>query len=241
MSDERDTDEFEEVDITEAAEEELEAASGEDLEAAIREALAAVEQGEAAAPRRSLATAGAEPGSEITRLQAELAELRERSVRTLADFDNYRKRVERERADEQRYAGLVVLRDVLEVVDNLERALTAAAEPAEVEVSEQRLRELRSGVEMIVRQMGDVLRRHGVNRVAALGEPFDPRLHQAVSRHEDVGVAEPTVSEELQAGYMMNERLLRPAMMHMAMPAEGGRRQPEPAEIASDRPGTTEP
>jgi molecular chaperone GrpE len=140
---------------------------------------------------------------------AELAELRERHLRLRADFDNFRKRVERERDERMRRGIAETMRDLLPVADNLERALSANGS----------LDDLRLGVEMIARQLADVLRRQGVEAVPALGAPFDPQLHEAVAREEGAEVAVPTVVAELQRGYLHGDRLLRPAMVRVAMPA----------------------
>jgi molecular chaperone GrpE len=153
---------------------------------------------------------GVEGGDEVAELRAEIADLRDRSMRTLADFDNYRKRTERERRDVLRYAAVEPLRDVLEVVDNLERAVAAGG-------SED---DLRTGLEMILRQLGDMLRRHGVEAVPAVGERFDPAVHEGVRRLEDPQVEGPTVVEELQRGYRLHDRLLRPARVVVAVPPE---------------------
>lgn len=139
-------------------------------------------------------------------------ELRDRLTRTLADFDNFRKRVERDKESARRYAHGDLLRDVLGVVDNLERAAGATGE----------LDDLRVGVEMILKQLHDLLRRYGVERVVAEGQPFDPNLHEAVSRQESAEVAGPTVTQELQRGYRYHDRLLRPAMVTVAVPQQGG-------------------
>lgn len=212
---------------TDEEEFELDPLDSEELETAMREALEAVES----SAEQSRATDGDDPGvssspadtialedDEVAQLQAEIADLRDRSVRTLADFDNYRKRIERERHEERRYVAFDVLREFLSVIDNLERALE----------SEGSADDLKTGVDLIVRQMQDLLRAHGVARIEADGELFDPTLHDAVSRHEDPEVEAPTVSEELQTGYKMYDRLLRPAIVKVAMPAEdSGDKGPE--------------
>lgn len=148
--------------------------------------------------------------SEPTKAAAENAEmLRDRLVRTMADFDNFRKRTEREKSDLRKQAAGSVLRDVLEVVDNLERALSASG----------KLDELKQGVEMILKQQVDILRRHGVERVESVGQTFDPNVHEAVAREEgDADLDGPTVATELQAGYRHHDRLLRPAMVTVAVP-----------------------
>jgi len=185
-----------------------------DLEAAQREALAAVEKVVSAA--RSDAGESVPPelepqvnADEIARMEAELADLRDRSVRTLADFDNFRKRSEREREEMRRYALTGFLRELVDVLDNLDLALAAGGSAED----------LKRGVELTRRQFHDLLRRHGVEPVSALGERFDPALHEAVSRDEDPTVEAPRVSAELRRGYRIFDRLLRPAMVRVAVPA----------------------
>lgn len=158
---------------------------------------------------RPLAAAGSEE-DEVAELRREIADLRDRSVRTLADFDNYRKRSERERRDAVRYAASAPLGDLLEVVDNLERALAAGGSADD----------LKLGVEMTLRQLEEVLRRHGIEGVPAAGQRFDPAHHEAVSRLVDPDVEAPTVVEELQRGYRLHDRLLRPARVVVAVPED---------------------
>jgi molecular chaperone GrpE len=198
---------------------ELDPRDSQNLEAAMREALEAVEHvshqetdeaGTEATGDGSVDDTAQMADFEVRQLQSALADLRARSTRTLADFDNYRKRIERERRDDKRYAAFESLRDFLGVVDNLERALDA----------EGSAEDLKTGVELIHRQMMDLLSSHGVARVEAEGEPFNPKVHDAVTRHEDPDVEVPTVSDELQSGYTMHERLLRPAIVRVAMPPE---------------------
>lgn len=167
--------------------------------------------GISAAKPSETAVAQADAGaSDLPQAASEDAEkMRERLIRTMADFDNFRKRTDREKSDLRKQAAGSVLRDILEVVDNLERALSASG----------KLDELKQGVEMILRQQVDILRRHGVERVESVGQPFDPNVHEAVAREEggaDLDV--PTVATELQAGYRHHERLLRPAMVTVAVP-----------------------
>jgi molecular chaperone GrpE len=196
-----------------------EEADNEDLESAMQEALEAVEkatgnvkiQGREEAPAAvGLGGNGVSEDQEIAKLQEEILELRDRSARTLADFENFRKRVERERLAERRFAAFDVISEFLAVVDNLERALASVDQGDE----------LKTGVELIHRQMLDVMKNSGVSRIEAIGEEFDPRFHEAVAHHEDPTVSVPTVSEELQAGYQMFDRLLRPSVVKVAMPPE---------------------
>jgi len=175
-----------------------------DLEAAMREAVAAVEAGSrppAAGP------AGSE---EVERLRREVADLKDRSVRTLADFDNFRKRSQRESQEFRKYALLEPMRDFLTVIDNLDLALSAQGSAED----------LKRGVEMIHRQMQELLRRFGATEVPAVGQPFDPTQHEAVAREESPEVQSPTVVAELRRGYRMHDRLLRPSMVKVAVPVE---------------------
>lgn len=198
-------DERDETEIAlEGDELDLDADTGDSLADAVRDALAAVEEVEESAGDAS---------------REERDDYRERWLRALADLDNYRKRVERERAEERKYRSLEVLREVLAIADNLQRALDAAGG----------VDDLKKGVEMIVRQLDALLEDFGVRKVPTVGRPFDPEVHDAVAREEDAGVTEPTVKEELQAGYSMHDRLLRPAMVAVAMPANG---DGEPGRVA---------
>ena len=186
-----------------------------DLETAMREAMAAVE-GVETGSRPAVASGGGggaapSPGEEVERLRREVADLRDRSVRTLADFDNFRKRSQRESQEHRKYALLEPMRDFLTVIDNLDLALSAHGSAED----------LKRGVEMIHRQMQELLRRFGVTEVPAVGQPFDPTQHEAVAREESPEVTAPTVTAELRRGYRMHDRLLRPAMVKVAVPVEG--------------------
>lgn len=170
-------------------------------------------------PSGAGAQAAAEPESAPSvgerRLAHELEAQKERYLRLRADFDNFRKRAERERAEVERYALVEPLRSLLPVVDNLERALAAAAPVSGAE-------DLKRGVEMTLRQLEETLRRFGLAAVPALGERFDPSVHEAVMHEESEDVTSPTVSAELQRGFRLNDRLLRPAMVKVAVPREAG-------------------
>lgn len=157
---------------------------------------------------------------ELEELRAEHQRLRELYLRKLADFDNYRKRQERELADFRKLASAELVRDLLPVLDNLERALAVPTG----EVSG-----LREGVELVCRQLHDTLRKHGLEMVDPLGEPFDPAFHEAVQRRESNEVVENTVVEVLQKGFLMHGRLLRAAMVVVAVPS--------PASQVSASPG----
>jgi molecular chaperone GrpE len=134
--------------------------------------------------------------------------LRDRLLRTAAEFDNFRKRVDRERRELTEFAAADMLSELLPIVDNFERALQTAA-PPEAE-------RFRTGIEMIHRQMLDLLRKRGVKPIEALGADFDPNFHQAVIHEPSADHRDGEVIAELQRGYMLGDRLLRPAMVKVA-------------------------
>jgi molecular chaperone GrpE len=149
------------------------------------------------------------PGDEsaLDALRQERDALQDRLLRTAAEFDNYRKRVDRDRAELAAYASTDVLQDLLPIIDNFERALQA---PAGADA------EFRKGIELIHKQMFDLLRKRGVKPIDALGADFDPNFHQAVIHESSPEHREGEVMQELQRGYMLGERLLRPAMVKVA-------------------------
>jgi len=140
-------------------------------------------------------------------VRIERDDYRDRLLRATAEFDNYRKRIERERRELSEYAAAELLKDVLPLVDDLERALaTPTADVASY----------RTGVELIHRQLLEVLRKRGVTTIEALGADFDPHVHQAVSQEVSASHREGEVIEELRRGYKLGDRLLRPAMVKVA-------------------------
>ena len=149
---------------------------------------------------------------DVDTVRRERDDYRDRLLRTTAEFDNYRKRVERERRELSEYAASELLKDVLPLVDDLERAL-AATPSADAAAA---LTGYRAGVELIHRQLMDLLRRRGVTAVEALGLDFDPHVHQAVTQEPSSTHREGEVIEELRRGYKIGERLLRPAMVKVA-------------------------
>jgi molecular chaperone GrpE len=146
--------------------------------------------------------------------QSQNDDFRDRYVRTLADFENFRKRSEREKTDFRRYALTDVIRDLLPVLDNFDRALDHAEEGDE----------FHKGVALIYKQLFDVLQRHGLKPIVESGVHFDPNIHEAVIREEDPSVPSHTVVAVLQKGYFLHDRLLRPAMVKVAVggPEENG-------------------
>jgi molecular chaperone GrpE len=149
---------------------------------------------------------------ELGRLQQEVDRFKELYLRKMADFENYRKRQEREMVEFRRLANSDLLRDVLPVLDNLERALDAPATEGAG---------LRVGVELVLRQFKEILGRYGLLEIDPRGEAFDPTFHEALGRHETADVPEHTVVHVLEKGYRLGERLLRPARVVVAMRAEG--------------------
>ena len=157
-----------------------------------------------------------EPEEEIQRLREalqaktqEAEEQRERYIRGAAEFDNARKRAAREREDYTRYANESLLRELLPVLDNFGRALQAArSEPGSAAVT--------AGVELIQRELLRVLEKFGVTSFDSLGQPFDPERHEAIARVPAMGQREGTVVNETARGYMLNGRVLRPAMVTVA-------------------------
>ncbi len=144
----------------------------------------------------------------LAALRRERDALQDRLLRTAAEFDNYRKRIDRERRDQADAALADALEDLLPIMDNLERALQApAGDTADA---------FRKGVELIHQQMADLLRRRGVKAIEVVGADFDPRFHQAVVHEVSPDHREGEVMQELQRGYMLGDRLLRPAMVKVA-------------------------
>ncbi|HLG54228.1 MAG TPA: nucleotide exchange factor GrpE [Vicinamibacterales bacterium] len=149
------------------------------------------------------------PPDPLEDLRRERDSLQDRLLRTAAEFDNYRKRMDRERRDLADYTAADVVTELLPIVDNLERALQAAADDDP----------LRKGVELIHKQMLDMLRKRGVKPIDTLGTDFDPNFHQAVIHEESEQHREGEVMQELQRGYLLGDRLLRPAMVKVAKSA----------------------
>lgn len=134
---------------------------------------------------------------------------RERFLRLRADFENFQKRVEREREEHTRRATAALLVRLLPILDNFERALATKGQAGNGEES------LRQGVGLIHRQLGEELRREGLEAVEARGLPFDPNVHEAVATESDSGLPPGTVIDELQRGYSFRGLLLRPAMVRV--------------------------
>ncbi|MGI9950821.1 nucleotide exchange factor GrpE [Moorellaceae bacterium AZ2] len=161
---------------------------------------------------------GASPESEIAILreelvarQEEIERLRSQLLRLQADFDNYRKRVRREQLELRQTACAELVKELLPVLDNLELAMASARGGGELDA-------LLSGIELVSRQLVEILGRHGLSEVKALGKPFDPACHEAVATEETTEAERHNlVTEELRKGYLLHGRLLRPALVKVAL------------------------
>ncbi|MGD8628590.1 MAG: nucleotide exchange factor GrpE [bacterium] len=141
---------------------------------------------------------------ELDRVQTELEETKDKFLRGLADFDNYRKRVARERAQLTRCANEDLIKQLLDVVDNIERALKAASDTDDLEG-------FKKGIELIYEHLKGVLTKEGLCPIVCLGEPFDPNYHEAVMALEKEGHESDRVVEEIQKGYLLDGRVIRPS------------------------------
>jgi molecular chaperone GrpE len=157
----------------------------------------------------SSADATAESGPDAATLQRQRDDYYDRLLRKTAEFDNYRKRIDRERQQVTEAAAVDLIEELLPLVDDLERALRA---DAGIEAAEA----YRRGVEIIHRQLVDLLRKRGVRPIDSVGTDFDPHFHQAVSHEAAEGRRDGEVIEEFRRGYMLGDRLLRPAMVKVA-------------------------
>jgi molecular chaperone GrpE len=171
------------------------------------EAAAAAELSAAGPAAQLEAVAG-----ERDQLAQQVAELRDRLLRRQADFENFRRRVERERAELAEFAGMETLRALLPVVDDFERAL-------KVECADK---EYARGMDLIYQRLLETLGKLGLEPLASLGRPFDPNLHHAVEMAQTEEVEDHTVLEEYQRGYTFRGRLLRPAMVKVACRPKDG-------------------
>ena len=156
-----------------------------------------------------------EPQARVAALEAELAEHKDRLLRALAEAENTRRRTQRERDDAAKYAISGFARDLLSAADNLRRALDSLPE---AEAGDARTRSLLAGVAATERELLSVFERHGIRRIDPQGEPFDHNLHQAIFEAERADRPPGSIVEVLQPGYVLHDRLLRPAMVGVAKP-----------------------
>ncbi len=154
------------------------------------------------------------PETRIAELEAELAATNDRMLRLMAETENIRRRTEREREDTLRYAASGLAKDLLNVADNLYRAL--AAVPDELRESDEIVKNFVVGVEMTEKELLAGFEKHSIQQILPLGEKFDYEKHQAMFELENTGQPAGTVVELMQPGYIMHDRLLRPAMVGVA-------------------------
>jgi len=169
----------------------------------------------------------------IKELEDQLKQAEDRVLRTAADAENFKKRLQREKEEQTRYANETFMRELLPVIDNLERALQHSATAPNQEG-------LVDGLNMTLKGFIDTLARFGCTVLEAIGKTFDPNFHEAVSQEESSKVGPNTVLKELQKGYMLKERLLRPAMVIVSKPpseAERDTRDQSPTETKRAKKG----
>jgi len=169
--------------------------------------LPAAEGGEESTVATKPARAAAGVASEVETLKAERDALLDRLARLQAEFDNARKRAVREQQEFREFAAADVIKAMLPALDSFERALKASGGDSS---------EFRSGVELIYRQLQDALQKVGVQPIVSVGQPFDPRIHEAIEMVDTTAVPDHHVIDELQRGYKFKDRLLRPAMVRVA-------------------------
>lgn len=179
--------------------------------------------GDEAPTEAHAADAMGDPGAEnpidrltgiIAALEAEKQQFREQALRALAEAENTRRRVDREKGEAVKYAAIPLLRDVVRGVDDLARAL--AAVPAEAAEGNEQLKSLRDGVALTERDLLAGLQRHGVQKLVPLGEPLDPNFHEAMFEVPTDQAAPGTVVQVLEAGWKQHDRLIRPARVGVA-------------------------
>jgi molecular chaperone GrpE len=174
-------------------------------------------------------------GERLAALAAEAADLKNKLLRTLAEMENLRRRTEREIADARQYAVANFARDMLTVGDNLRRAIDAV--PQELrDGRDPALSALIEGVEVTEKGLQQALNKHGVRRIETQGQKFDPGMHQAMYEVDAADAAPGSVAEEIQAGYAIGERVLRPALVAVAkrVKAEASAAEPQPAESEAE-------
>jgi molecular chaperone GrpE len=172
--------------------------------------------------------------AELTKLRADLEakeketnENHDRYLRQLAELENFRKRANREKDEAIRFANEALVKDLLPVVDNLERAVAHAKDGGNG-------KPLVEGVEMVLRGFFDILAKHGVVPIAAVGQRFDPEKHEAMTQIESGTYAPNTVVEEYHKGYLLRDRLLRPALVSVAKPSKSQGKKNNDGEVENE-------
>jgi molecular chaperone GrpE len=181
-----------------------------------------------AAPHAAAQAAPAEVAAHAAALAAEVADLKDRLLRSLADMENLRRRTEREVADARSYGIAALARDVVGIADNMRRALAAAEEAGAAFEEVPPAKALLEGVELTERELHKVLEKHGVTRFDPKGAKFDPHLQQAMFEVPDANVPAGSVVQVVQAGYMIGDRVLRPALVGVS---KGGPKAAPPERL----------
>jgi len=159
-------------------------------------------------------------------LKEEIKKLKEEKIRVLAEMENLRKRFDREKIDSIKYGSVNFARDILSPGDNLERALSAINQEEE---HPQSIKNLIEGLLMVKKELSTALEKNGITKIESLDKKFDPNLHQAMMEIENNDLEEGIVVQEIQTGYMMHDRLLRPAMVGVS------KKPQKPTEVESDK------
>ena len=158
--------------------------------------------------------------SELETIRTELASTQDRVLRISAELDNYRKRVQREIQDERRYATMPLMREILPVLDNLKRAIDSASPSKQTSDPSPEMSALLEGVSMVFQQLEGVLAKQGCVRIEAMGQPFDPNIHDAILQQPSADVEPNTVIFETQTGYKLHDRVVRPSQVIVASKVE---------------------
>jgi molecular chaperone GrpE len=217
--------------------------SSDELDAALREAADALDEtgykkdgppGEAEASPEGEAPAagpaGAEPAGGEEGLALELKQAQDRLLRLQADFENFRRRASKERLEVSQYGHQNLVKDLLGTVDNLERAIGHARGSGDRDPES-----LLQGVELVQKELLTLLGKHGVVQIEAVGKDFDPAVHEAMAQSADASVEPNTVIEELQRGYQLRDRLLRPSRVIVAKALEESDRAEQTGDDGEDR------
>ena len=178
-----------------------------------------------------------EPAEEETQeteediLKEEIKTLKEEKIRVLAEMENLRKRFDREKIDSIKYGSINFARDILSPGDNLERALSAINQEEE---HPQSIKNLIEGLLMVKKELSTALEKNGITKIESLDKKFDPNLHQAMMEIENNDLEEGIVVQEIQTGYMMHDRLLRPAMVGVSKKPQKATEVESDKEVKSD-------
>ena len=169
--------------------------------------------------------------TEVDILKEEIKTLKEEKIRVLAEMENLRKRFEREKIDSIKYGSVNFARDVLSPGDNLERALSVINEEEE---QSQSIKNLIKGLLMVKKELSTALEKNGITKIDSLDKKFDPNLHQAMMEIENDDLDEGVVVQEIQTGYVMHDRLLRPAMVGVSKKPQKAKEVESEKELKSD-------